>query len=207
MRVYFRDARTKEAVHVRVIAGSAKGTPLQAVPGSGTRPISDRVKESLFNILGAEVEGARVLDLFAGTGSVGIEALSRGAEEATFVEKHPKAASVIRANLQRTHLQGRATVVQNDVFRFLAGPPTPFDLVYIAPPQYQGLWLRALLAIDAKSRLAGRGGPGGRTDLSQGAGSCPSDHSPRRRPEAVRQHASFLLRAPGAIRLSARLLS
>jgi 16S rRNA (guanine966-N2)-methyltransferase len=149
MRVYFRDARTKEAVHVRVIAGSAKGTPLQAVPGSGTRPISDRVKESLFNILGAEVEGARVLDLFAGTGSVGIEALSRGAEEATFVEKHPKAASVIRANLQRTHLQGRATVVQNDVFRFLAGPPTPFDLVYIAPPQYQGLWLRALLAIDA----------------------------------------------------------
>jgi 16S rRNA (guanine966-N2)-methyltransferase len=149
MRVYFRDARTKEAVHVRVIAGSAKGTPLQAVPGSGTRPISDRVKESLFNILGAEVEGARVLDLFAGTGSVGIEALSRGAEEATFVEKHPKAASVIRANLQRTRLQGRATVVQNDVFRFLAGPPTPFDLVYIAPPQYQGLWLRALLAIDA----------------------------------------------------------
>jgi 16S rRNA (guanine966-N2)-methyltransferase len=149
MRVYFRDARTKETVHMRVIAGSAKGTPLQAVPGSGTRPISDRVKESLFNILGAEVEGARVLDLFAGTGSVGIEALSRGAEEATFVEKHPKAVSVIRANLQRTRLQGRATVVQNDVFRFLAGPPTPFDLVYIAPPQYQGLWLRALLAIDA----------------------------------------------------------
>jgi 16S rRNA (guanine966-N2)-methyltransferase len=134
---------------MRVIAGSAKGTPLQAVPGSGTRPISDRVKESLFNILGAEVEDARMLDLFAGTGSVGIEALSRGAAEATFVEKHPKAAAVIRTNLQRTHLQARATVVQNDVFRFLAGPPAAFDLIYIAPPQYQGLWLKTLLAIDA----------------------------------------------------------
>jgi len=134
---------------VRVIAGSAKGTPLQPVPGTGTRPISDRVKESLFNILGGEVEGARVLDLFAGTGSVGIEALSRGAEQATFVEKHPKAAAIIRANLQRTRLQAGGTVVQNDVFRFLSGPPTPFDLVYIAPPQYQGLWLKALLAIDA----------------------------------------------------------
>jgi 16S rRNA (guanine(966)-N(2))-methyltransferase RsmD len=134
---------------MRVIAGSAKGTPLQAVPGSGTRPISDRVKESLFNILGGEVEGACVLDLFAGTGSVGIEALSRGAEQATFVEKHPKATAIIRANLQRTHLQARGTVVQNDVFKYLAGPVTPFDLVYIAPPQYQGLWLKALLAIDA----------------------------------------------------------
>jgi 16S rRNA (guanine966-N2)-methyltransferase len=134
---------------VRVIAGSAKGTVLQAVPGSGTRPISDRVKESLFNILGGEVEGARVLDLFAGTGSVGIEALSRGAEQATFVEKHPKAVSIIRTNLQRTRLQAQATVLQNDVFRFLSGPPTPFDLVYIAPPQYQGLWLKALLAIEA----------------------------------------------------------
>ena len=134
---------------MRVIAGSAKGTPLQAVPGTGTRPISDRVKESLFNILGGQVEGARVLDLFAGTGSVGIEALSRGAEQATFVEKHSKAAGIIRANLQRTRLQARGTVVQNDVFRFLSGPPTPFDLVYIAPPQYQGLWLKALLAIDA----------------------------------------------------------
>ncbi|HSJ55424.1 MAG TPA: 16S rRNA (guanine(966)-N(2))-methyltransferase RsmD [Anaerolineae bacterium] len=133
---------------MRVIAGSAKGTPLQAVPGTGTRPISDRVKESLFNILGGEVEGARVLDLFAGTGSVGIEALSRGAEHATFVEKHPKAAAIIRANLQRTRLQGQGTIVQNDVYKYLSGPPSPFDLIYIAPPQYQGLWLKALLAID-----------------------------------------------------------
>ncbi len=148
MRVYFSDATRRWTLNVRVIAGSAKGTVLQAVPGSGTRPISDRVKESLFNILAGDVEGARVLDLFAGTGSVGIEALSRGAEQATFVEKNPNAVSVIRTKLQRTHLQVRAAVVQNDVFRFLSGTPTAYDLVYIAPPQYQGLWLKALLAID-----------------------------------------------------------
>lgn len=134
---------------MRVIAGKAKGLPLQAVPGSETRPISDRVKEALFNILGGQVAGARVLDLFAGTGSVGIEALSRGADHATFVEKHPKAVAVIRANLNRTRLQAGARIVQADVFRFLARPPEPFDLIYVAPPQYQSLWLKTLLALDA----------------------------------------------------------
>ena len=79
---------------MRVIAGQAKGIQLQAVPGSGTRPISDRVKEALFNILGDGIVGARILDLFAGTGSVGIEALSRGAERAIFVEKYPKSKYV-----------------------------------------------------------------------------------------------------------------
>jgi 16S rRNA (guanine966-N2)-methyltransferase len=134
---------------MRVIAGSAKGTPLQAVPGTGTRPISDRVKEAVFNILGAEIDGARVLDLFAGTGSVGIEALSRGAEMAVLVEKQAKATAVIRANLRNTRLQGQARIVQADVFKYLAGPPEPFDLVYVAPPQYQGLWSKVLLALDA----------------------------------------------------------
>ncbi len=134
---------------MRVIAGSAKGMPLQAVPGSGTRPISDRVKESLFNILRDEIDGARVLDLFAGTGSVAIEALSRGAEHATLVEKNPKATAVIRANLQRTRLAASAQVVQADVFKFLAGSPRAYDLIYVAPPQYEGLWLKTLLALDA----------------------------------------------------------
>ncbi len=134
---------------MRVIAGGAKGIQLQAVPGSGTRPISDRVKESVFNILGDMVVGSQVLDLFAGTGSVGIEALSRGAEQAVFVEKHPKAIATIRANLHRTRLQARARVVQADVFKFLSGAPERFDLIYIAPPQYQGLWKRTLLALDA----------------------------------------------------------
>ena len=133
---------------MRVIAGSAKGIPLQAVPGSGTRPISDRVKEAVFGILGDGVIGAWVLDLFAGTGSVGIEALSRGAARAVMVEKQPRAADVIKANLAHTRLQANARVVKADVFRFLAGQAEPFDLVYVAPPQYEGLWLKTLLALD-----------------------------------------------------------
>jgi len=135
---------------MRVIAGSAKGIPLQAVPGSGTRPISDRVKESVFNILGGWIVDAYVLDLFAGTGSVGIEALSRGAAQATFVEKQSRAAAVIRDNLKRTRLKDRGRIVQGDVFKFLEGEPEPFDLIYVAPPQYQGLWSKTLLALEAQ---------------------------------------------------------
>jgi 16S rRNA (guanine(966)-N(2))-methyltransferase RsmD len=135
---------------MRVIAGSAKGTHLLAVPGSGTRPISDRVKEALFDILGDAIIGARVLDLFAGTGGVGIEALSRGAEHAVLVEKSPRAITTIRANLHRTRLQSRASVVHGDVFKYLSGTPEPYRLVYVAPPQYQGLWLSSLLALDSR---------------------------------------------------------
>ena len=134
---------------MRVIAGSAKGIPLQAVPGSGTRPISDRVKEAVFSILGDGVIGAWVLDLFAGTGSVGIEALSRGAARAVLVEKNSRAADIIKANLAHTRLQANARVVKADVFKFLASQAEPFDLIYIAPPQYQDLWLKTLLALDA----------------------------------------------------------
>lgn len=134
---------------MRVIAGRAKGIQLQPVPGSGTRPISDRVKEALFSILAAEVVGAHVLDLFAGTGSVGIEALSRGAARAIFVEKRSRATATIKANLQRTQLTGYGRVVKADVFRFLAGKPEPFDLIYVAPPQYEGLWSKTLLTLEA----------------------------------------------------------
>jgi 16S rRNA (guanine(966)-N(2))-methyltransferase RsmD len=134
---------------MRVIAGRAKGIQLQPVPGSGTRPISDRVKEALFSILGAEVAGSHVLDLFAGTGSVGIEALSRGAASSVFVEKRSRATETIKANLRRTKLAGSARVVKADVFRFLAGKPEPFDLIYVAPPQYAGLWSKTLLALEA----------------------------------------------------------
>jgi 16S rRNA (guanine966-N2)-methyltransferase len=134
---------------MRVIAGSAKGIRLQAVPGSGTRPISDRVKEAVFNILGEECVNAHVLDLFAGTGSVGIESLSRGAGYVVFVEKQPKAIATIQANLQRTQLQTNARVVKSDVFKFLTGLPIPFDLIYIAPPQYQGLWSKTLRILES----------------------------------------------------------
>jgi 16S rRNA (guanine966-N2)-methyltransferase len=134
---------------MRVIAGSAKAIRLQAVPGEGTRPITDRVKESLYNILSDTVIDAQVLDLFAGTGGVGIEALSRGASRAVFVEKHKKAVRCIRENLKRTKLSASAQVVQADVFKFLARQPEPFDLVYIAPPQYLELWSKTLLLVDA----------------------------------------------------------
>jgi 16S rRNA (guanine966-N2)-methyltransferase len=134
---------------MRVIAGSARGIHLQAVPGSTTRPVSDRVKESLFNILGDAIVGARVLDLYAGTGSVGIEALSRGAACAVFVERHPRATDTIRANLRRTRLEDKARIVQADVFRILTREPEAFDLVYVAPPQYRGLWSKTLLALQA----------------------------------------------------------
>jgi 16S rRNA (guanine966-N2)-methyltransferase len=143
---------------MRVIAGEAKGRKLLSVPGQATRPITDRVKESLFNILGRRVVDALFLDLFAGTGSVGIEALSRGACRAVFVERNRQALKVIAENLKKTRLAERAQVVSSDVFKFLRGKfDEKFDLVYIAPPQYKGLWAKTLLALDGRELLADEG--------------------------------------------------
>jgi len=133
---------------MRVISGSAKGRTLQSVPGDSTRPVTDRVKEALFNILGADVIESRWLDLFAGTGGVGIEALSRGADHCVFVDKNRKAQDTIKANLTLTRLADRGEIVRGDAFAYLAGEPQPFHYIYVAPPQYQGLWLDALHAID-----------------------------------------------------------
>jgi 16S rRNA (guanine966-N2)-methyltransferase len=139
---------------VRVIAGKAKGRKLRSVPGDVARPITDLVKESLFNILGDEVVDALFLDLFAGTGSVGIEALSRGARQAVFVERNRRAIKTIEENLRITGLAAQAKVVQDDVFRFLDREAAErFDLIYIAPPQYKGLWAETLLALDGKDFL------------------------------------------------------
>ncbi len=135
---------------MRVIAGQARGRRLYAVPGEGTRPITDRAKEALFAILAPDVREARVLDLFAGTGGVGIEALSRGAASCDFVEWDAAALHTIRANLAHTGLEAGARVVRADVFGFLRRTPADsYDLVYIAPPQYRGLWRRTLEALDA----------------------------------------------------------
>ncbi len=124
---------------MRVIAGSAKGMKLGPVP-VGVRPVSDRAREGLFSSLTPEVPGARVLDLYAGTGAMGIEALSRGAAEAEFVERGAEAAAMIHANLDRTRLSDRATVHLSDVQRFLAGPrpERSFDLVLADPPYELG---------------------------------------------------------------------
>lgn len=136
---------------MRVIAGQAKGRRLQSVPGAATRPITDRAKEALFSILQPELVGARMLDLFAGTGQVGIEALSRGAAYAEFVEKDRAAAAVIQANLHHTELAQLGRVVRSDVFIFLSNHPRQgFDYVHVAPPQYQGLWSRTLAQLDQR---------------------------------------------------------
>ena len=133
----------------RVISGKAKGRRLKLVPGDSTRPIMDRVKESLFNILG-DVGETRWLDLFAGTGQVGIEALSRGAAEVVFVDKERAATQTIRDNLSHTRLTDGAKIIQTDALAFLRqSPALPFDVIYIAPPQYFELWITALRAVDA----------------------------------------------------------
>lgn len=135
---------------MRVIGGKAKGRKLKRVPGDSTRPIMDRVKESLFNILG-DVSGQRWLDLFAGTGQVGIEALSRGAAEVVFVDKMRPAIVTIQDNLRHTQLTEGAEVRQMDAFIYLQQPPArPFDLIYIAPPQYKGMWLEMLQTVEAR---------------------------------------------------------
>jgi 16S rRNA (guanine966-N2)-methyltransferase len=138
---------------MRVIAGTAKGRKLKTISGDATRPITDRVKEALFSILGDWIIEARVLDLFGGTGAVGIEALSRGAAHVTFVEKSHAATRVTGENLRITALADRAYVKKGDVFKFLAQSPPqgkPFDLIYIAPPQYKQMWVEAIQMIDER---------------------------------------------------------
>lgn len=135
---------------LRVIAGSAKGRKLRLVPGDSTRPIMDRVKEALFSILGSYIVGTRFLDLFAGTGSVGIEALSRGAEHALFTDRERAALDTIRTNVRTAQVETRAEIRMADAFELLKQTPSaPYDYIYIAPPQYQGFWRTALELLDA----------------------------------------------------------
>jgi 16S rRNA (guanine966-N2)-methyltransferase len=135
--------------NLRVISGLARGRKLHSVPGDTTRPITDRVKESLFNIIGKDIQEASFLDLFAGTGSVGIEALSRYAEFVRFVDKDYLAIKTIHTNLDTTGLGSQSEVIKMDSFSILENrPDRRFDYIYLAPPQYKGLWIRALLALD-----------------------------------------------------------
>ncbi len=135
---------------LRVIAGKARGRKLRSVPGETTRPITDRSKESLFNIIGGDIQGASFLDLFAGTGSVGIEALSRGADSACFLDLERSAIQTIHSNLESTGLARGAEVLRVDAFQYLARPASrSFDYIYIAPPQYKRLWERAVVDLDA----------------------------------------------------------
>lgn len=120
---------------MRVIAGIAKGHTLVAPKGAGTRPATDRIRESLFAILEPDLEGARVLDLFAGAGTLGIEALSRGAAHATFVERSADALAALRRNVVATGFTDRSDVVAANVLAYLGRPPgAPYDVVFCDPP-------------------------------------------------------------------------
>ncbi|MBX5477410.1 MAG: 16S rRNA (guanine(966)-N(2))-methyltransferase RsmD [Clostridia bacterium] len=126
---------------MRVIAGEARGRPLVAPPGRTTRPTSDRVREALFSMLHDEVSGSRVLDLYAGSGALGIEALSRGAREAVFVERGAAAQRCIRLNLERCGFAERARVLRDDAVRALqrlAEDGERFDLIFLDPPYASG---------------------------------------------------------------------
>lgn len=126
---------------MRVIAGKARRLPLKTVPGQDTRPTTDRIKETLFNILQGDLEGVRFLDLFAGSGGIGIEALSRGAEYACFVDSARAAADCIRENLAFTHLAKQAEVMQCDVLSALMRLEgwEPFEIIFMDPPYKSAL--------------------------------------------------------------------
>lgn len=150
---------------MRVVTGEAKGRKLKAPKTMGTRPIIDRVKTALFDILASEVMDARFLDLFAGTGSVGIEALSRGAAHATFIEMNASVLKLVRENLHITALADHAETLHADAFKFLQAhvPSLPerqrrtYDIVYVAPPQYKEIAARALRMLDSSPLLANEG--------------------------------------------------
>jgi 16S rRNA (guanine966-N2)-methyltransferase len=116
---------------MRIIAGSAGGIPLK-LPRHDLRPTMDRVREAVFSALGEAVIGARVLDLFAGGGGFGIEALSRGASEVVFVDNHQNSIDAIRSNLIKSRLEG--SIIKSEVFRYLNSGPPPFDLIFADPP-------------------------------------------------------------------------
>ena len=142
------------AGRIRVISGSAKGRKLKPVPGDITRPITDRVKESLFNILGNDILDCNFLDPFSGTGAVGIEALSRGAKYVQFNDRHSSAVKTIKQNLDATGLTERAYVTQLDAFVLVASKNNfDFDYVYIAPPQYKGMWEKAVKVVDRNQSI------------------------------------------------------
>lgn len=144
---------------MRVTTGAAKGRRLLMVPGEGTRPITDRVKQALFSILSTWIDETRVLDLFAGTGSVGIEALSRGANFAHFVDSSRQAIDTVQANLRQTKLDKKSTVERTDSFLFLERyRGEPFNFIYVAPPQYKEFWHKALTLIDTHPNLLAKYG-------------------------------------------------
>lgn len=142
---------------MRVITGSARGRRLNELKGMDTRPTTDKVKESIFNCIQFDIEGARVLDLFAGTGQLGIEALSRGADSAVFVEQRADAAKLVRENLALCEFTDRAQVVCGEAMGYLSALRTKFDIILLDPPYAADLLERAIAHIAKFDILAPHG--------------------------------------------------
>ena len=144
---------------LRVISGKARGRRLKSVPGDTTRPVMDRVKEALFNILADDVIDSTWWDLFAGTGAVGIEALSRGASFVLFTDLNRAPIETVKANVELCKFTAQSEIRRADAFAALAATPSKsFDFIYIAPPQYHEMWIQSLTALDAKPNwLSARG--------------------------------------------------
>ena len=139
----------------RIIAGKLRGKHLKSVPGTITRPITDRVKENLFNIIRGEIPGSRFLDLFAGTGSVGIEAYSQGAAYVQFVEKNQQPYLILQNNLNLIPDRSAFSLIRTDAYKFIitGAVENPFDIIFIAPPQYKGMWEETLSLIEQYPNL------------------------------------------------------
>lgn len=142
---------------MRVITGTARGRKLKELSGMETRPTTDRVKEAMFSIIQFELEGRRVLDLFSGTGQLGIEALSRGAEHCVFVDIRREAVSLIRDNLAHTGLTDRAKVVQGDYLAYLTQSKETFDVILLDPPYGDEIIKKALQTITRIDKLSENG--------------------------------------------------
>lgn len=142
---------------MRVITGTARGRKLKELPGLDTRPTTDKVKESIFNIVQFDVEGRRVLDIFAGTGQLGIEALSRGAEQCVFVDASKEAARIIKENVSLTGFADRARVTQGDAMSFLTSCREKFGLAFLDPPYASDLLDQTLERMAAIDIMTGNG--------------------------------------------------
>ena len=142
---------------MRVITGTARGIQLKTPEGLQTRPTSDRVKEAMFSIIQFDIPGAKVLDLFGGTGQLGIEALSRGAGSAVFVDAGDKACRLIQENLKRTKLDGQGRVVRSDYLDFLRRSKETFDIIFLDPP-YAEVFLENALNLITEIDILQTGG-------------------------------------------------
>lgn len=142
---------------MRVITGSARGRKLKELDGCETRPTTDRVKEGIFNIIQFDIEGRKILDLFAGTGQLGIEALSRGAASAVFIDQRREAAALVKENLKLTGFEQNSRVICTDAAAFLSSAKEKFDLIFVDPPYAANLWKNTLDTISQFDILSNHG--------------------------------------------------